>query len=1535
MPNGTTLYLPPVNYQAAGALNTGTNESTCCGNGAVNPFSESTKTQDYGPTFGFGGDQVSFKFTTSIPQIPTTGDCNRVLTVGCTNATACILTVTNPDGSVYNVPLSTQSSGQPYPAAPSRTGVSWWIPTNQRIPGTTGFYQESGVTHFTVTFTLADNSNSHFTSSASDPGSWAFIQGQKWGMAVPFNAYDGSLKPGEKARIAQMNEPAGGGTVNGSGQVCITCIAGMLFYTLYNYILGPASMGYGWSMGAVNARVVIEPDSADMSQTPTQYLDFYDGSGSFDRWTINGDGSFTPLYANLYTTAVKNGDGTYTLTFQDRNKMTFYALDGSASQGKAHTLVDPNGNTTTYSYNVDGSVASVVDGEGRGQYFDYTGRTDKQPVHVYQRDPSVNSDPNVSRPTTFAYAPSGSQLTSITDPANNVTAMTYTGGQIYQIFDPRHSAAKDLAAVTYTYYDNTSPYVGLVKTEQQYDQRLMTYTYNTNADNSGTISILDQDLLNSGNNRTTLNTYDIRRRLINSVDQLGNQWNYEYQDTLSPYLLTLVVDPNLNVTAYNYNNRGNPTSTTDAKGNTTTFTYDPTFIDQISTIQPPSVQVWVNGVLTPRTYNPTKFSYDSTSNTGNLLSIQDSLSQLIQYSYAGRTDGRVYSITDRNSNVTLFQYTDKNVDTNTNTGNLKSILFPGGSSMAQMNFGYDLYDNCTSVSDTVNTVGIQYDNLNRPTQKTNPLTDYTVWNYAKDLLNYIEFPDNNGSSSNRRQTQMQYDTRGRLTSVLNQNGPSPTAVQARVTYGYDGFSRMTTLGRFQTAGSELDYLFGYDVLDRATSMKDPLSRTTTTTYQPYCKSYTQETPRQVIRNYNFDGLCQPTQVETFGEKDVIDTDELGRVRTVTQQASDFSEFGSAPFGQARFQNPAILQTKQISYDDLSRVTSVTYSNSPNAVLYSYYPEGEVNQMTDTNKQVTKYTYTPDHRPLTVQVSNGADNPTFTYSYDGLGRFKQIQYPTSTGITANFQDANNNTGWDANGRLTLLRYSKSSSSDLQSFAYGYDHSGNRTSCLDTPISPTSPNTWSYGYDYFDRLASATLNSNQTQYQYDLADNRTAKIMPGSLGTYNYAYDQADQLTTRNLNGGANDTFTHDPDGNLTSKVLSGVTTNYSWDDNNTLLSIYSSNALVESNTYDASGLRKTTTPAGGATVSDYNSGSTPLSDSGPATISYIQGHQILGYLKNGVPYYFLTDALSSVRQIVDSTGTSQASFVYDEFGNQIAGTSDPQGLGLLTYIGSAGVKSESQSSMLLMGHRFYEPQLGQFITHDPIGFAGGLNLYSYAGQNPTNYADPTGLKDILWEVQHNGGLVDPNRTGKGLGLLLGAGAAATVVVLAGSQPYAWATTYSRFGLAGLLAYHGQEVMDLASGTPCPSAGQGVPGIGGNAVPAQVFKAERARLLARGITIAYNASLGRNGSFQPLGMGRAEIEFGVKFFEGLLPSVYVFNHEVGHAEQFLETGFAAYKTLTPEQKENFVLNYLQNLPEGTLTPEELAHAARYAAGYRKGG
>lgn len=41
-------------------------------------------------------------------------------------------------------------------------------------------------------------------------------------------------------------------------------------------------------------------------------------------------------------------------------------------------------------------------------------------------------------------------------------------------------------------------------------------------------------------------------------------------------------------------------------------------------------------------------------------------------------------------------------------------------------------------------------------------------------------------------------------------------------------------------------------------------------------------------------------------------------------------------------------------------------------------------------------------------------------------------------------------------------------------------------------------------------------------------------------------------------------------------------------------------------------------------------------------------------------------------------------------------------------------------------RYYDPKIGRFISEDPIGFAGGVNLYAYVANTPTRYSDPFGL-----------------------------------------------------------------------------------------------------------------------------------------------------------------------------------------------------------------
>ena len=51
-----------------------------------------------------------------------------------------------------------------------------------------------------------------------------------------------------------------------------------------------------------------------------------------------------------------------------------------------------------------------------------------------------------------------------------------------------------------------------------------------------------------------------------------------------------------------------------------------------------------------------------------------------------------------------------------------------------------------------------------------------------------------------------------------------------------------------------------------------------------------------------------------------------------------------------------------------------------------------------------------------------------------------------------------------------------------------------------------------------------------------------------------------------------------------------------------------------------------------------------------------------------------------------------------------------------------------SGFLQLGARYYWPEVGRFISQDPIG--DGMNWYGYAGGNPVVWVDPTGLIDIV-------------------------------------------------------------------------------------------------------------------------------------------------------------------------------------------------------------
>ncbi|HXO83932.1 MAG TPA: RHS repeat-associated core domain-containing protein [Gemmatimonadales bacterium] len=59
-------------------------------------------------------------------------------------------------------------------------------------------------------------------------------------------------------------------------------------------------------------------------------------------------------------------------------------------------------------------------------------------------------------------------------------------------------------------------------------------------------------------------------------------------------------------------------------------------------------------------------------------------------------------------------------------------------------------------------------------------------------------------------------------------------------------------------------------------------------------------------------------------------------------------------------------------------------------------------------------------------------------------------------------------------------------------------------------------------------------------------------------------------------------------------------------------------------------------------------------------------------------------------------------------------------------GTLLVGKQDQNGLQFMRNRYYDPGTGRFTQEDPIGLAGGLNLYGFASGDPVNFSDPFGL-----------------------------------------------------------------------------------------------------------------------------------------------------------------------------------------------------------------
>jgi len=110
----------------------------------------------------------------------------------------------------------------------------------------------------------------------------------------------------------------------------------------------------------------------------------------------------------------------------------------------------------------------------------------------------------------------------------------------------------------------------------------------------------------------------------------------------------------------------------------------------------------------------------------------------------------------------------------------------------------------------------------------------------------------------------------------------------------------------------------------------------------------------------------------------------------------------------------------------------------------------------------------------------------------------------------------------------------------------------------------------------------------------------------------------------------------------------------------------------------------------------------------------------------IPYYAMGDANKNITEYFDANGNIVAHYEYSPFG-KITKTS-----GSLANDFEFRFSSEvydKETGLVYYNYRYYSPELGRWLSRDPIGEKGGLNLYAMVGNGEVNQWDKLGLVNI--------------------------------------------------------------------------------------------------------------------------------------------------------------------------------------------------------------
>lgn len=1036
-------------------------------------------------------------------------------------------------------------------------------------------------------------------------------------------------------------------------------------------------LGFGWTFN-YNERLVA---------TGTNVL-VIQGDGS--TWTFFPTNNGYVGEPGIYDSLATNSDSTWTLTDKNQTATVFDA------NGRLVSIADKNANMLTCSYG-GGILSQIIDTAGRTNFF------------------STNALGCISAITD----PIGRTIQFQYDSLTNLVAVVDANNQTNQYFyDGNHqmTSACDAKGTFYIYneYDQTN-FVVVRQHDAFTNWTYFAYdftnriTYVTNAFGKVSTHYFDDRLLET-----------------NTIDEMGDQQIFQYDTNRNRIFIQ---DKNGNQTQYGYDLLGNVTNKQDALGNVTTIQYDGR--------NNPVLRV---DALT----NATTFGYDS---NGNLTAVTNALGYVNGVKYD--LNGLPLVLTDARGFSTTNQYDP--------LGNLTAVTDARGftSHFVHDSVGRKVYQ----MDALIHTNSFVYDNNNNLLSTTNALGFVTT--YAYDANN------NRITTQNARGATITnvFDLKDRLVAVLAPLGmtngtlydaldrkiASFDALGNRTSYAYDDVGNMiavtnalnqATRFTFDAQGNQTSIIDPtghyvtniFDALNRKITTIDTFISTNTTAYDALGRASATTNADGQLTQYFYDAIGRLTNVIDAASQSVffaydpngnrfLTTDpnghswtnvlnELNQVVEQDDPQGHKTLFGYDSVGNLTNKITANNINIVYKYDAANQLTNIIYpSGAP--VTFTYDPVGNRTRMTDS-LGTTIWGYDSLNRMMNVanpygqNVNNGYDangnrhtliypgGKTVHYTFDSLNRMSSFTdwlnakytyiYDSRGNVTTTTNANGTKTiyGHDVANRLVGLTNYTSTGSVIAGYAVTLDGVGNyRQSTHSQPLFPILSNqTNNYGYDFDNRLVSFDGQTVTNNANGDLT----------TFGTNSYVYDYEDRLV-QILPTNTSSTFGYDGLGNRITRTINGKPRNFALDRMGALTQV-----LLEA---------------------DFTNGPVAY---------YVYGLGLAEKIASSgeiTTYHF--NIQGSTVALTDSTGKITDSYAYDSFG--VLANSDGYSSQPFRYLGRYGIVDEG-TGLLYARARHFSPQLGRFLTKDPVtgkdSDGQSLNRYVYALNNPFLFSDVSGL-----------------------------------------------------------------------------------------------------------------------------------------------------------------------------------------------------------------